>query len=121
MFQVYHIRTLQFNTALEQVKGWFMLRFPSSLWSLGGAARGLRGGGGRRGTPAVQILNVEHEEFSPLIRDTVQHQVTLVILQNLLHILQMLVRLLEQLPRPERTTTWGGGKGVSKEAMQMDQ
>lgn len=72
--------------------------------SLGGATRGLRGGGRRGRAAAVQVLDVEHDELAALLGDAVQHQVALVVLQDLLHVLQVLLRLLDQLAGPARDT-----------------
>ena len=72
--------------------------------SLGGAPGGLGcGRGGRRSTP-VQVFDVEHDELPALVWYTLQHQVALIVLEDLLHVFQVLLRLLDQLPRPA-----GGG------------
>lgn len=77
-------------------------------WSLGGAACGLRGCGGRRGPAAVQVFDVEHDELPALLRDALQDEVALVVLQDLLHVLQVLLRLLDQLSRPATHRTSDG-------------
>lgn len=86
----------------------------STPWLFGGSARGL-GGGGRRGRPApVQVIHVGHDELAPLLGHAVQHQVPLVVLQDLLHVLQVLIGLLDQLfgseSKGDNTTERGGGR-----------
>ena len=74
-------------------------------WSLGRASGGLGGSGGRRGAAAVQVFDVEHDELPALLGGTIQDEVPLVVLEDLLHVLQVLLGLLDQLSRPE-----GGGQ-----------
>ena len=59
---------------------------------------GRLGGSGRRGHPLlVQLPHVGHDHVQALLRHTVQDQVALVLLQDLLDVPQVLIRLLEQL------------------------
>lgn len=60
-------------------------------WSLGRASGGLRRSGGRRWAAAVQVFDVVHDELSALLWNTLQNEVPLVVLQNLLHVLKMLL------------------------------
>lgn len=66
--------------------------------SLGGSSGGFGSGGGRWRPSAVQVVDVKHDEFSPLVGDALQDQVTLVVLEDFLHILQVLLRLLDEFP-----------------------
>lgn len=81
--------------------------------SLGRASGRLRRRRGRWGSSTVQILYIEHGELSALLRDTVEDQITFVILEDLLNVLQVLVRLLDQSSGPERESTKGVNSSLS--------
>lgn len=54
--------------------------------SLGRASGGFRSGRRRRWATAVQIFDVEHDEFPAFLWDALQNEVSFIILKDLLHI-----------------------------------
>lgn len=95
------LRCLDILTAMDvcnltdgSCKRWGLTDSPgrgAAPWLFGGSARGLGGGGRRRRPAPVQVIHVGHDQLAPLLGHAVQHQVPLVVLQDLLHVLQVLI------------------------------